>query len=79
MVARVVAVTKGDAKVRVDEDLARTQDSHAAIEEAKRKAEAETARLKVDHTSLLLDIGAAKDEVSALQSQAEKDKEALVG
>ena len=79
VVARATVVTTGDAKARVDEDLARAQDSHAAIEEAKRKAEVKTARLKVDRTSLLLGIGAAKDEVSALQSQAGKDKEALVG
>ena len=79
VVARARAVTEGDAKARVDEDLARAQDSHLAVEEAKRKAEAETARLTVDCTSLLLDIGAVKGEVSGLQSQAGKDKEALEG
>ena len=37
-------------------------------EEAKRKAEAEAAHLEVERTSLLLEIRAAKDEVSFLQS-----------
>ena len=79
VVARAAPITTRDVKARVDKDLARAQDSHPTIEEAKRKAEAETACLKVDRTSLLMDIGATKDEVSALQSQARKDKEALEG
>ena len=49
----------------------------AVVEEAKCKAEAETARLEVDKTSLLLELRAAKDEVSSHQSQAGKDKEAM--
>ena len=49
----------------------------AVVEEAKRKAEAKTAHLEVEWTSLLLKLGAAKDEVSSLQSQAGKDKEAM--
>ena len=47
------------------------------MEEAKRKAEVEAARLEVERTFLLLEIGAAKDEVSSLLSQAGKDKEAM--
>ena len=46
-------------------------------EEARRKAEAETFRLEVERKSLLLELGAAKDEVSFLHSQAAKDKEAM--
>ena len=38
---------------------------------------AEAARLEVERTSLLPKIGAAKDEVSSLQSQVDKDKEAM--
>ena len=49
----------------------------AAAEEAKRKVEAETAWLEVERTSLLSEIGAAKDEVCSLKSQAGKDKEAM--
>ena len=48
-----------------------------AAEEARRKVEAETAHLEVERTSLLLDIEAAKDEVSSFQSQAGKNKEAI--
>ena len=62
-----------------EDDLARAQGVLAAAEEAKRKAEAKTAHLEVEPTSLLLEIGAAKDEVCSLQSQASKDKEAIKG
>ena len=47
------------------------------MEEAKRKAEAETVRLEVERTSLLLELGEVKNKVSFLQSQAGKDKEAM--
>ena len=33
--------------------------------------------MEVERTSLLLDLGAAKDEVSSLHSQVDKDKEAM--
>ena len=65
-------------------DLARVKDALAAMEEARViaekarcKAKSEAVRLEVDQTSLLLDLGATKDEVSSLQSQASKDKEAM--
>ena len=67
----------GDEKARAKKELARVRDALAATEEASRKAEAKAARLEVERTSLLLDIGAAKDEVSSLKSQAGKDKEAI--
>ena len=83
-VARVSTVTTGDAKARAEGDLARVQDAMAATEEAKeiaeeakRNAEAEATRLEVEWTSLLLEIGLAKDMVSSLHSQVEKDKEAM--
>ena len=47
------------------------------MEETKCKAEAETAHLEVEQTSLLLELGVEKDEVSSLQSQAGKDKETM--
>ena len=65
-------------------DLARLQDALVAIEEAmavaeeaRRKAEAKAAHLEVERMSFLLEIGAAKDEVSSFHSQADKDKEAM--
>ena len=46
-------------------------------EEARRKTEAEVARFEVEWTSLVPKIRATKDEESSLQSQADKDKEAM--
>ena len=54
--------------------MARVQDALVVAEEVRRKAEAEVASLEVERTSLLLEVGATKDEVSSLQSQAGKDK-----
>ena len=64
-------------KARTKDDLARVQDALVVAEEARRKTEAEVAYLKVERTLLMLEIGATKDEVSSLQSQAYKDKEAM--
>ena len=57
--------------------MARVQDALAVAKEAKRRAEVEAARLVVERTSLFLEIGVAEDEVSSLQSQADKGKEAM--
>ena len=46
-------------------------------EEARRNVEAGTSLFEVEQTSLRLELGAAKDEVSSLHSQAGKDKEAM--
>ena len=67
----------GDSRARADDDLARVQDGLAVAEKVKGKAEVETAHLEVERTSLLLELGAAKEKVSSLQSQAGKDKEAI--
>ena len=67
----------GDVKALAKDKLARVQDALAVTEEAKCKVKAEAAHLEVERTSLLLEIGAAKDEVSSLHSQAGKDKEAM--
>ena len=45
--------------------------------EAKHKAKVEVASLEVKWTSLLLEVGATKDEVSPLQSQVSKNKAAM--
>ena len=57
--------------------LARVQDALVIAEEARRKVEAKVASLEVEQTSLLLEVGATKDEVSTLQSQAGKEKGAM--
>ena len=49
----------------------------AVAEDASLKAEAETTYLEVKRTSLLLELGVAKDKVSSLYSQETKDKEAM--
>ena len=69
----------GDTKAWSEEDLGNVRDALAVTEEAKRKAEAEaeTTFLEVERTSLLKKFGAEKDEMSSLQSQASKDKEAM--
>ena len=41
------------------------------------KAKAEASCLEFERTSLLLELGVAKDEVFSLYSQAGKDKEAI--
>ena len=64
-------------KALAEDKLARVQDALAVVEEARRKVEADAALLEVERTSLLLEIGVAKDEVSSLYSQAGKDKEAM--
>ena len=83
-VARFASVATGDAKAMAEGDLASVQDTLAAVEqdmrvgeEARRKAEAEAARLEVEQMSLLLEIGMVKDVVSSLHSQSNKDKEAM--
>ena len=55
--------------------MAATKEARAVAEEARSKAEAEASHLEVEQTSFLLEIGAAKDEVSSFHSQASKDKE----
>ena len=75
--ARLTAATTGDAEARAEDDLTRAQDALAAIEEDRRRLEAEVARLAVGRTLLLLKLEASKDEVSSLHSQAGKDKEVM--
>ena len=75
--ARLVAVVMDEAKALTKDKLTRVQDALAVMKEAKRKAEAEAARLEVKRTSFLLEIWAVKDEVSFLHSQAGKDKGAM--
>ena len=76
-VARMVVTVVGDAKARVEDDLARVLDALAVVEEDGRRSEAEIACLAIERTSLLLELEESKDEVSSLHSQAGKDKEAM--
>ena len=76
-VAHLAATSTGDAKVRVEEDLARVLNALAPAEEDMCRSKAENSRLAVEQSSLLPELEASKDEVSSLHSQASKDKEAI--
>ena len=76
--ARLAALAVGEAKAREKDDMTRARDALPAVEEDRRWLEAEVAHMTVERTSLLLELKAFKDEVSALHSQAGKDKEAMV-
>ena len=76
-IAHLVYVIVGDTKARVEDDLARVRGTLAVEEEAKHRAEAKITHREVDQTSLLLELGVVKDEVSSLQFQAGKDKESM--
>ena len=75
--ARLGAVEAGDAKARVEDDLATTLDALVTAEEDGHRLEAEVARLTIERTSLLVKLEACKDEVSSLHSLVGKDKEAM--
>ena len=49
-------VVVGNVNARVEDDLAWVQDALVVTEEARCKVEAEVARLKVERTSLVLEI-----------------------
>ena len=76
-VSCLATTASGDAKERVEDELARVLDALAAIEEDGRQSEVEIARLVAERTSLLLELETSKYEVSSLHSQESKDKEAI--
>ena len=76
--AHLATIVAGEAKARVEDDLARIRDALATTEEDGRGLEVEVARLTVEQTSLLLELQTSRDEVSSLHSQAGKDREAIV-
>ena len=67
----------GNARTKVESELARVQNALAVVEEARQKAEDEARRLADERVSLLLELGTCKDEVSAIQAEALKEKKAL--
>ena len=60
-IARLDVVIASNAGAQVEDEIDKVRDALAVAEGAKRKAEAETSRLEVEQTSLLLEIGAEKD------------------
>ena len=53
-VARLAVTTAGDAKARVEDDLARILNALATAEEDRHKSETKIAFLAIERTSLLL-------------------------
>ena len=66
-----------DARQKGESELTGFQHALAASEEARRKAEDEVSRLGNERVSLFLEFEANKDELSAFQAEASKEKKAL--
>ena len=67
----------GNARAKVEFELARVQNALAVVEEARLKAEDEVSRLTDERISLLLELGTCKDEMFAIRAEALKEKKAL--
>ena len=57
--------------------LTGVQHALIASEEARRKAEDEASRLEDERVSLLLELGASKDELTGVRAEASKERKAL--
>ena len=60
-----------------ESELTGVQHTLAALEEAQQKAEDEVNRLVDERVSLLLDLGASKDELTGVRAEASKEKKAM--
>ena len=56
----------GNARARVESEVARVQNALAVAEEARQKANNEVSRLTYEQVSLLLELGTCKDEISSI-------------
>ena len=72
--ARMDADAAGSVRAKVESRLARVQNALAISEEARQKTEDEASRLAVERVSMLVELGSNKYEVSALHTQALKEK-----
>ena len=75
-VQRALASSK-DAQQKVESDLDGARQALATFGEAWRKTEDETSRLTDERVSLLVELGASKDELSAFRAEVSKEKKAL--
>ena len=66
-----------DAQQNGEFELTGVQHALAALEKARRKEGDEVSRLEDERVSLLLELEANKDELSAFQAEASKEKKAL--
>ena len=62
---------------KVESKLARVQSALTIVEKARRKMEDKASCLADEQVSLLLELRACKDEMSAIQAEALKEKKAL--
>ena len=77
LMARMNANAAGNARAKVEFELAWVQNALVVAEEAKRKREDEASHPADKRVSLLLELGTCKDEMSAIRVEALKEKEAL--
>ena len=66
-----------DARQKGKSELTGVHQALAASEEARRKAEDEVSRLVDERVSLLLKLGANKEELSAFWAEASKEKKVV--
>ena len=77
LMARMDADAAGNARARVESELARVQNTLAVAEEARRKSDDEVSRLTDERVSPLLELRTCKDEISAIREEALRENEAL--
>ena len=70
-------VASEDARKKGESELTGVQHALAASEEARQKAEDEASRLENERVSLLLELGASKDELTEVRAEASKEKKAM--
>ena len=75
--AHMDADAVGNAKAKVESELAQVQNALAVAKEARRKAEDEASRLADKRVYFLLELGTCKDEEFAIRAEALKEKRAL--
>ena len=75
--AHLDADVAGNARAKVESELARVKNTLVGIEEARWKAEDEASHLVNERVSLILELRTCKDEVSAILAEALKEKKAL--
>ena len=74
LTSRLAAEAAGDAKARVDDELARVRISLISEEERGREAKAEIARLKVEYASLQSSLEEHQREAAVRRSQEEVER-----
>ena len=76
LMARMNVDAAGSARAKVESELARVRNALAVVEEARWKEDDEGSRLTDERVSLLLELGTCKNEMSAIQAEALKEREA---